>query len=292
MGIARHGAVEIAYEVEGPEDGVPLLLIMGLSLSMSFWPEGFRRRLVEHGFRVARFDNRDAGRSTHLTELGLPSPLVWVTGRWHGYSLTDMAGDAVAVLDDLGWPSAHVVGVSLGGMIAQTLACRFPDRVRTLTSISSTPASHIGRPHPRAMVALAPLPVRDSAAAARRMVRIFRVVGSPGYPRDEEWIAEAARRDFDEAHDPNGVRRQLAAILSAGDRRPLLRELKMPVLVVHGTEDLLVRPAGGTETAQAVPGAKLVVFTGMGHDLPDALQPAIAGDIAALARLGSEPLRG
>ncbi|MFI1991500.1 alpha/beta hydrolase [Actinoplanes sp. NPDC020271] len=291
-GRARHGDVEIAYEVEGPENGVPLLLIMGLGLSMDFWPESFRALLTEHGFRVARFDNRDVGASTHLTRLGMPSPLVWVSRRWSGYALADMADDAAAVLDALGWDGAHVVGVSLGGMIAQALACRHPDRVRTLTSISSTPASHIGRPHPRALPALAPWPVRDRDAAARRMVNIFRVIGSPAYPHDEEGIAEVARRNFDQARDPNGIRRQLAAILSAEDRRPLLRDLRMPVLVLHGDRDLLVQPAGGRETARVVPGAKLVVYSGMGHDLPAALQPDIAGEIAALARQESAPLTG
>jgi pimeloyl-ACP methyl ester carboxylesterase len=283
-GMARHGRIEIAYEVEGPQDGFPLLLIMGLGLSLLFWPEGLRRQLVERGFRVARFDNRDVGLSTHLPELGMPSPLVLLGRRWTGYTLADMADDAVAVLDDLGWDSAHVAGVSLGGMIAQTLAIRYPDRVRSLTSISSTPSARIGRPHPAALAALATLPVRDREAAARQMAQVFRIIGSPGYPRDEDWIRDAARRSFDRSHDLNGVRRQLAAIISADDRRPALRGLRMPLLVVHGAEDRLVRPSGGRATAEAVPGAKLVIFPGMGHDLPALLQPAVAEEIAALAR--------
>jgi pimeloyl-ACP methyl ester carboxylesterase len=283
-GTARHGAVEIAYEVEGPGDGEPLLLIMGLGLPMLFWPETFRRLLVERGFRVARFDNRDVGRSTHLSDLGVPSPLVFVTRRWSGYRLSDMAGDAVAVLDALGWASAHVVGVSLGGMIAQTLAVRHPDRVRTLTSLSSTPSPRVGRPHPRALAVLLAGQAPGRAAAQRRMVHVFRVIGSPAYPLDESWIRDAAGRSFDRAHDLDGVRRQLAAIVSAADRRTLLRRLRLPALVVHGDADPLVRPSGGRATARAIPGAKLVVFPGMGHDLPTALQPAIAEEIAALAR--------
>jgi pimeloyl-ACP methyl ester carboxylesterase len=222
-GVAHNGAVEIAYEVEGPHDGDPLLLIMGLGLQMVVWPESFRRLLTERGFRVARFDNRDTGRSTHLTGLGTPSPLVFLTHRWPGYRLADMADDAAAVLDALSWPSAHVVGVSLGGMIAQTLATRHPGRVRTLTSLSSTPATHIGRPHPRAWPVLLTRPAHDRAVAAGRMVEVFRIIGSPGYPLDEAGIRGAAARSFDRAHDPDGVRRQLAAILSAPDRRPLLR---------------------------------------------------------------------
>jgi pimeloyl-ACP methyl ester carboxylesterase len=282
-GIARHGDIRIAYEVEGPGDGVPLLLIMGLGLQMTFWPDGFCRMLTEAGFRVARFDNRDVGGSTHLTSLGMPSPLVFLTRHWTGYGLPEMAGDALAVLDDLGWVDAHVAGVSLGGMIAQTLACRYPGRVRTLTSLSSTPSTSIGRPHPRALAALATLPVRDREAAARQLVHVFRIIGSPGYPRDEEWIRDAARRAFDKAHDPNGVRRQLAVIVSAADRRPLLRNLRMPALVVHGADDPLVRLPGGLATVRAIPGAKLVVYPGMGHDLPGALQPVIAAEISALA---------
>ncbi|GIF45332.1 alpha/beta fold hydrolase [Actinoplanes xinjiangensis] len=282
-GIARHGRIEIAYEVEGPADAKPLLLVMGLGLTELFWPEGFRRELVDRGFRVARFDNRDVGASTHLTELGLPSPLVLLGRRWRGYDLSDMADDALAVLDALDWPSAHVAGVSLGGMIAQTMACRHPARIRSLTSISSTPSPRIGRPHPRALAALTLLPARDREEAARQMIRVFRIIGSPGYPRDEEWIREAARRSFDRAHDPDGVRRQLAAIMSATDRRPALRRLRKPLLVVHGDADPLVRLSGGEATAFSVVDSRLVVFPGMGHDLPAALQPAIAGEMARLA---------
>lgn len=280
---ARHDDVEIAYEVEGPPDGEPLLLIMGLGLQMLFWPDGFRRLLVDRGFQVARFDNRDVGLSTHLSRLGTPPPTVFLTRRWSGYRMADLAEDAVAVLDGLGWDSAHVVGVSLGGMIAQTLAVRHPDRVRTLTSISSTPSPRIGRPGPRVLPVLLARPAPDRRAAAEHVVRIFRVIGSPGYPRDEAWLREMAEQSYDRAHDPVGIRRQLATIVSSDDRRPLLARLRMPTLVVHGDSDLLVRPSGGRATAAAVPGARLVTFPGMGHDLPEAVQPAIADEIALLA---------
>jgi pimeloyl-ACP methyl ester carboxylesterase len=169
-------------------------------------------------------------------------------------------------------------------MIAQTLACRHPGRVRTLTSLSSTPYARIGRPRPHALAALATRPVHDRDAAARQLVRVFRTIGSPGYPRDEAWIRDAARRSFDRSHDPDGIRRQLAAIVSAADRRPLLRRLRIPALVVHGAADPLIRPSGALATARAIPGAKLIVYPGMGHDLPAALQPAIADEIAGLAR--------
>jgi pimeloyl-ACP methyl ester carboxylesterase len=281
---ARHGDIEIAYEVEGAENGEPLLLVMGLGLPMAFWPESFRRLLTDRGFRVARFDNRDVGASTHLTGLGRPSPLAFAARRWSGYRLADMADDAVAVLDALGWASAHVVGVSLGGMIAQTLAGRHPDRVRTLTSVSSTPAAHIGHPHPRILPVALAVPAGTGEAVARQLVRIFRAIGSPRYPLDADAIRETAERCLAQTHDPHGVLRQLAAIVSAPDRRPLLRRLHQPALVVHGDADPLVRLSGGLATARAIHDAKLVVFPGMGHDLPATLQPAIADEITTLAR--------
>lgn len=282
-GIAHHGDLRIAYGVEGPPEGDPLLLIMGLGLSMDFWPREFRDLLAGRGFRVARFDNRDVGRSTHLTALGVPSVPSLLARRRSGYRLADMADDALAVLDALGWDSAHVVGISLGGMIAQTLAGRHPARVRSLTSIASTPSPRIGRPGPHVLPVLLAGRARDRAAAGEQMVRVFRVIGSPAYTHDEAEIREAAARAFDVAHDPGGVRRQLAAIVSAADRRPMLRRLRLPALVVHGDADPLVRPSGGRATARALAGSKLVVYPGMGHDLPVELQPDIADEIAARA---------
>jgi pimeloyl-ACP methyl ester carboxylesterase len=186
-------------------------------------------------------------------------------------------------LDDVGWDNAHVVGVSLGGMIAQTLAGRYPDRVRTLTSIASTPSPRIGRPDPRAWPVLLSRASSDRAAAAQHLVDIFRVIGSPGYPRDEDWLRQVAGEGFDRAHDPDGVRRQLAAIVCSEDRRPMLRRLRIPALVMHGDSDRLVRPAGGQATAAAIPGAWFVLFRGMGHDLPAALWPPMADRITTLA---------
>jgi len=282
--LAGNGEVEIAYEREGPADGEPLLLIMGLGLQSLFWPETFRARLVERGFQVARFDNRDVGLSTHLTRLGVPSAPAILLRRWHGYRMADMAADAVAVLDALAWPSAHLVGVSLGGMIAQTAAGLFPARVRTLTSMSSTPAARIGRPRLRALRALSAGDPGGREASVQRVVDVFRVIGSPAYPLDEAWLRDVAARSYDRFHDPDGVRRQLAAIAAAEDRRPLLRRLRTPALVVHGDADPLIRPAGGRATAAAIPRAKLVTYPGMGHDLPAALQQPIADEITAVAR--------
>ncbi|MEU8233301.1 alpha/beta hydrolase [Actinoplanes sp. NPDC048967] len=286
-GFARHGAVRIAYDVEGPPGGEPLLLIMGLGLQLLFWPDSLRALLTGAGFRVARYDNRDVGLSTHLVGLGSPTLLSLARRRPPGYDLADMAGDALAVLDALGWRSAHVAGVSLGGMIAQTMAGLRPGRVRSLTSISATPSPRIGRPGPRAVAALLRRPAPGREAAAQQVVDIFRVIGSPGHPHDEEWLREVARRCHDRAHDPAGIRRQLAAILSAEDRRPKLRTLRLPALVIHGEADPLVRLPGGLATARALRGAKLVVYSGMGHDLPAALQPDIAAEITAVADRGA-----
>ncbi|MCM4084831.1 alpha/beta fold hydrolase [Paractinoplanes hotanensis] len=281
-GIARNGAVDLTYEVEGPQDGAPLLLIMGLGLQRLFWPDRFRSLLTDRGFRVATFDNRDVGQSTHLTGLGVPSPLVWLSRR-PAYGLPDMAEDARAVLDELGWSNAHVAGISLGGMIAQLLTASHPQRVRTLTSLSSTPSPRVGRPHPWVLTTLLTGTARDRDRAAEHMVRIFRVIGSPGYPLEEDFIRDAAARSYDRAHDPDGVKRQITAIALAADRRPVLRRLRLPALVIHGDADPLVRLAGGRATARALLGSKLVVFPRMGHDLPSALQPAIADEIHTLA---------
>ncbi|HET6530714.1 MAG TPA: alpha/beta fold hydrolase [Actinoplanes sp.] len=285
MGVrtAPSGDLRIAYDVAGPRDGTPLLLIMGLGLQMLFWPPGFRQLLTDRGFRVVRFDNRDVGLSTHLHDLGAPPPAAFVFRRWSGYRIDDLAADACAVLDDLGWDSAHVAGISLGGMIAQTLAGRHPARVRTLTSMSSTPSPRIARPSPRAWPVLLSRSAPDRAAAAQHIVDVFRVIGSPGYPRDEEWLREVAAESYDRAHDPDGIRRQLAAILCSPDRRPMLRRLSTPALVVHGDSDPLVRPAGGRATAAALRHARFLLVQGMGHDLPAALWNLLTDEITALA---------
>jgi len=283
----RHDGVEIAYEMLGPPTGEPILLVMGLGMQMLAWPDEFCTGLVERGFTVARFDNRDVGLSTHLDDAGAPSlpALLIRPGAVAAYRLEDMADDAVAVLDALGWDSAHVVGASLGGMIVQTVAIRHPQRVRSLTSIMSTPSPHIGRARIRAMLALAPRQVHDREQAAQRWVDVVRLIGSPGYPHDERWLRDIGRRSFDRARDAAGVARQLAAINASGDRRPGLSGVRVPTLVLHGEDDPLVQLAGGRATAAAIPGARLRTFPGMGHDLPRALWPAMIDEISTLAGL-------
>jgi pimeloyl-ACP methyl ester carboxylesterase len=287
-GLARHGDVTIAYERLGPADGEPLLLVMGLGMQLVSWPDEFCAMLVQRGFSVVRFDNRDAGLSTHWSQAGNPSLLQLLTRPQAvaPYRLTDMAADAVAVLDAVGWPTAHVAGVSLGGMIAQTLAIGHPARVRTLTSIMSTPSPRIGRPRPGALAALGSRPATDRDDAGERMVRVFRVIGSPRYPHEEQWLRDVGRRAYDRGHDPAGGRRQLAAIRASGDRREGLAGVRVPTLVLHGSADPLIRPAGGRATAAAVPGARLVVYPGMGHDLPRPLWPELIGEIGTLTGVG------
>jgi pimeloyl-ACP methyl ester carboxylesterase len=280
-GRAQHGEVSLAYERLGSDDGEPLLLVMGLGTQMLLWPDEFCAALVNCGFAVARFDNRDAGESTHFTHAGAPSLLGILTRRVAvaRYHLADMADDAIAVLDALGWASAHIVGVSLGGMIAQTVAIRHPERVRSLTSIASTPSPRIGRPRLGVLSVFGGREVYSREAAGERTVKVFRAIGSPGHPRDEGWLREVGRRAYDRGHDPAGARRQLAAIVASEDRRPGLAGIRVPTLVLHGEADPLVRPSGGRATAAAIPGARLVMYPGMGHDLPQAW-PDIVEEIA------------
>jgi pimeloyl-ACP methyl ester carboxylesterase len=291
---ARRDDIDIAYEMFGDPSADPLLLVMGVGAQMVYWHDDFCRTLVGRRFRVARFDNRDAGLSTHLASAAVPSQLAMLRRPAEAavYRLEDMASDGVAVLDALGWASAHVVGRSLGGMIAQTMAIRYPSRVRSLTSISSTPSARIGRATLATALRLLianPAVLRgrlpsSPEEAGEQLVRGHRVIGSPGYPLDESWLREVARQMHERGGiDADGRQRQNAAILAGGDRRPALAALRLPALVVHGNADRLIRLEGGWATADAIPGAKLVTFPRMGHDLPRELWPAIIDEIRAVA---------
>ena len=284
-GRATNGLVNLTYEQWGPGEGEPLLLIVGIGVQRHFWPDGLCAEFVAKGFDVVRFDNRDAGESTHLSQLRAPSmmSLMSVPKAVAPYRLSDMAADAVAVMDARGWSSAHVVGLSMGGMIAQTVAIRHPERVRSLVSISSTPSPRIGRPSLAARRIFLMPPARTAEQQADRMVRQFRIIGSPGYPLDEQWLRDYARSAFHRAHDPAGMRRQLAATMASGSRLRGLRGVTAPTLVVHGAADPLIRPLAGRITAAAVRGSTLVVHPGMGHDLPRELWPRITADVARVA---------
>jgi pimeloyl-ACP methyl ester carboxylesterase len=278
--------IEIAYEAFGHASDPPVLLVMGLGTQMLGWPDGFCQELVQRGHFVVRFDNRDIGLSTHLHDAPRPDPVAAWSGNLGSasYTLSDMAADTAALLDTLGFDSAHIVGASMGGMIAQTLAIERPERVRSLTSImSSTGDAKVGQATEAAMAVLMAPPVRSREEAMDRVVESFRVIGSPGYPLDEVALRERARLSFDRAYDPSGVGRQLVAILASGDRTGRLRDVRVPALVIHGEQDPLVGASGGRATAAAIPGAELVVIEGMGHDLPQPLWPEIADHIAMLA---------
>jgi pimeloyl-ACP methyl ester carboxylesterase len=282
---ARVGPIEIAYETFGAPQDPPLLLIMGLGTQMLGWPDEFCLALEARGLYVIRFDNRDIGLSTHLHDAPAPDVMAAVAGdtRSASYTLTDMAADAAGLLDALALTSAHVAGASLGGMVAQTLAIEHPRRVRSLTSIMSTTGDRrVGAPTEAGAAALMAPPARDRDGAIERALSSARTIGSPGFPLDEQAVRDRASRSFDRAFDPPGVARQLVAVLASPDRTPQLHELAVPTLVIHGADDALIGVSGGRATAAAIPGAELVIIEGMGHDLPRALWPELAGHIGDL----------
>jgi len=285
----RVGEIDLAYETFGDPSDPAVLLVMGLATQMLGWPDALCTGLAERGHHVIRFDNRDIGLSTHLSDAPAADVMALMAGDTSSasYRLSDMAADAVGLLDALGIESAHVVGASMGGMIAQTVAIEHPERVRTLTSIMSTTGDpSVGAPTPAAMGALLAPPPTTRDGAIEGTVAAYRVIGSPAYPFDEAELRERAGIAYDRGHDPAGVSRQLAAILASGDRTAKLRELAVPTLVIHGDRDVLVQPSGGEATAAAIPGAEHVVIEGMGHDLPAALVPELVDRIAAHAANG------
>jgi pimeloyl-ACP methyl ester carboxylesterase len=274
---AAANGIDIAYESFGSPSGRPLLLIMGLGAQLIQWDEELCELLAEAGHHVVRFDNRDAGLSTHFHDAGVPSG-----GAPAPYLLQDMADDAAALMDVLGWPAAHVVGASMGGMIAQTLAISHPERVLTLTSIMSTPGPSTAPPSQAAAAVLMSRPPADRAAVLEQAVQTWTIIGSPGYELDRERITAMAALAYDRCFDPAGTARQMAAIMASGDRTEGLGKVGVPTLVLHGEADPLIPVAGGRATAAAVPGARLVTYPGMGHDLPRALWPEYVNEITKL----------
>jgi pimeloyl-ACP methyl ester carboxylesterase len=249
------------------------------------WHEEFCSALVAHGLQVIRFDNRDVGLSTHLNDAPPADVMAALSGDTSSavYRLSDMAADTVGLLDGLELDSAHIVGASMGGMIAQTIAIEYPDRVRSLTSIMSTTSDpSVGQPTQEAIGALLSPPASSRQEAIERAVAIFRVIGSPRFELDEADLRAQAGLSYDRADDPLGVARQIVAILASGDRTGGLRSVHVPALVLHGAADPLVDVSGAHATAGAIPGAELVVIDGMGHDLPRPLWPEITGRIADL----------
>ncbi len=285
--------ISIEYEAHGDPANPPLLLIMGLGAQLTLWPIELVEALVDRGYYVIRHDNRDIGLSTKFSEHGIPNFKRVALMRMLGlraklpYRLTDMAQDAAALLDVLGIERAHIVGGSMGGMIAQLLAIDHPHKVRTLTSIFSTTGNRrLPPPRKEAMEALLSKPPASATleAVIPIGIKVSRAIGSPAYPTPEERLRERITRDFHRSFFPEGAARQLAAIVDDGDRRKRLRSVTAPTLVIHGVDDPLVPVEGGRDTARAIPGAKLHEIAGMGHDLPLELVEEIAGAIAGHAR--------
>jgi len=293
MGQVTANGIAIEVERHGDPANPPLLLIMGLGAQLTLWPDEFVDALVARGFHVIRFDNRDIGLSQKFTHAGRPNFVRVVLTAMFGmkprlpYHLSDMAADAVGVLDALGIEQAHVVGASMGGMIAQLVAASWPDRVLSLTSIMSTTGNpRLPRPGREAMKALT-MPV-PPGGGVEDYVRIghYRsdAIGSPGYPADPERRARRLAAEYHRSFHPSGGPRQYAAILADGDRRRRLRRVTSPTLVIHGEDDPLVTVHGGRDTAASIAGARLLTYPGMGHDLPLALIDPMTDAIAELAR--------
>jgi pimeloyl-ACP methyl ester carboxylesterase len=288
---ARVGELEIAYRTLGDADDPPLLLVMGLGSQLIHWDLEFCEQLAERGFHVIRFDNRDAGRSTKI-KAPVPNLVRGVAGLpiKAPYLLDDMAGDAFGLLDHLGIERAHVVGVSMGGMIAQTMAIRRPERVLSLASVMSTTGERrVGRPKLRLWGVLLRRAPRDRQQYIEYFVRVFRMIGSPGFPVDEDRLRKLAAATYDRGHHPAGTGRQLAAIMASGDRTPQLRRLAVPTVVIHGTDDPLVPFRGGVATARAIPNAEFLAIPGMGHDLPRQVWPRIIDAIVAGVERAAAP---
>lgn len=278
--------ISLCYEAIGDPSDAPLLLVMGLGMQLIAWPDPFCEWLAERGFYVVRFDNRDAGRSSSIDDVPVPGLGQILSRRFdpRQYTLADMADDAHGLLAQLGLAPAHVVGASLGGMVAQTVAARHSGDVRSLTSIMSTTGNRFkGQPALgvyRHFLKRAP---REREAFIEHMVGLFGVIGSPGFPRDESELRAAAAASYDRGTNPAGTGRQLGAILKSGDRTRELKGIRAPTLVIHGGADRLIRPSGARATHKAIAGSQLMVVDGMGHDLPEQAWPRVIEAIASLA---------
>jgi pimeloyl-ACP methyl ester carboxylesterase len=293
--LAPANGIELAYQEAGDPNGRPLLMIMGLATQMVAWEEDFCAMLAECGFRVVRFDNRDIGHSTSIDEAGVPSRFDMLSGRraTAAYTLRDMAEDTFGLMDHLRIESAHLVGASMGGMIDQAMAIQRPRRVLSLVSMMSTTGNRwIGSPSFKAWgILLAKYP-RTREQYIRRAVKTVKVIGSPRYPMPAQRIEELAGEMYDRGHNTAGIIRQMHAISASGDRTAALRRLDLPATVLHGSADPLARPAAARATASAIPGARLRIFEGMGHDLPRELWPDFVDEIAATAERAGAALTG
>jgi pimeloyl-ACP methyl ester carboxylesterase len=292
MPTASANGLALAYELQGDPAASPLVLVMGLGMPLVLWPDAFVDGLVAAGFRVVRFDNRDCGHSEKLprgTRANLPLAIGRALLRMKvraPYTLDDMAKDVTGLLDALGIVRAHVVGVSMGGMIGQVMAAHSPDRVTSLTSIMASSGNpRVSRGKPAALRALLRRPdPRDLEAVTAHLMELFGVIGSPGFATDPTLLRGMCERVVRRGYCPAGTARQLLAILAAGDRRPELARIRAPTLVIHGAQDPLLPIAAGRDTARSIPGARLLEIEGMGHDLPPSLTPRIVDAIAQHCR--------
>jgi pimeloyl-ACP methyl ester carboxylesterase len=284
--------IEIAYETLGDPGAIPLLLIHGLGRQFVAWHPDLLKQLVARGYQVTIFDNRDAGQSTHFTAAGTPDIKRLLERDMSAaiYTLSDLADDAAGLLDLVGWQSAHVFGVSMGGMIAQTLAIRHPERVRSLTTImATTGADEVGQASDAAMATLLSPPANSREEYIEQSVVSYGVLGSIGFPHDLEYVRSRSAQEWDRGHDSGASIRQVAAIVAGGDRTSALAELRIPTLVVHGDADPLVNVTGGRATAAAIRGAELLEVEGMGHDLPREVWPRLFDRLDDVVARGENP---
>jgi pimeloyl-ACP methyl ester carboxylesterase len=289
MPIVAANGIDIAYDEVGDKSTPAIVLIMGLGTQMISWPEVFCAGLADRGFRVIRFDNRDIGLSTKI-ETAPPVDLATAIGRAMAgkpinppYTLNDMVADTISLMDVLGIERAHIVGASMGGMIAQIIAAQHQDRTRSLTSImSSSGDPKLPPATAEAMAALlAPRPpIQDRESAIQHGMRVYRAIGSPGFPTSDPDLRAKVERALDRSYYPSGVGRQFLAILACGSRVEMLAGIKVPTLVIHGADDPLVPVEAGEDTAKHIPSSKLKIINGMGHDLATALIPILADAIA------------
>jgi proline iminopeptidase len=291
----RANGLTLHYESMGDDRDPVIVLVMGLSMQMIVWPDALCELLVGMGFRVVRFDNRDVGLSTHLTHLGMPNiPHEYIKYLLRRklvapYRIDDMVDDTVALLDALGLGRVHIVGASMGGMIAQNLAARFPARIASLTSIMSTTGRRsLPQPSLKVLAALLSPPGRSFDQAVARMMKVLRIIGSRTYPPEASYLRDLCERHVRRSNDPAGGARQLLAIAASGDRTPTVRTIRVPTLVLHGDEDPLIPLPAGHETAKVIRDGggdvRVQVINGMGHDLPLPLLSTIAAEIATHSR--------
>jgi pimeloyl-ACP methyl ester carboxylesterase len=278
--------IELAYAHWGNPDHPPLILIMGISAQMIHWPQGFLDALIEKGLSLVCFDNRDSGHSSHMVHAPTPDFQGAMQGDFSSvsYTLSQMAADTIGLMDHLGIQHGHLVGASMGGAIAQTIALEYPERILSLTSMMSTTGqAGVGQVHPETMRSVfGGPPVNTREEAIQRALRTSALVGSPRYPSSEEELSRVAGLAWDRDHDVVAVTRQAIASLASGDRSEKLKQLTVPTLVIHGLADTLCDPSGGRATSEAIPGAQLLLLDGMGHNLPKAVWPTLAQHISAL----------